>query len=260
MWSTKHYRANPHGTKYKDAGPPAKTASMKTMHRLRKSVVWPIVGLLFMWAIFLFEYLTGFALDYLGVYPREIDGLRGIIFSPFLHLDWGHLISNSPPFLVLTFMLLFFYPRVAPVAFGIIYLLAGGMLWAFGRSGIHIGASGVIYGLVAFLATIGFLRKNVRAIAISLVIVFYYGGLLAGVVPGQAGISWDGHLFGALAGVLAAYHLRDSIEPEELKKPASYDLDEPDPEPFLPEDAFEKTKAQRKEEAFWEKVDRYGKR
>lgn len=227
------------------------------MQRLRKSVVWPLAGLLLMWAVFLFEYLTGFGLDYLGVYPREVLGLRGIVFSPFLHLDWGHIISNSPPFLILTFMLLFFYPRVAGSAFALIYVLAGAMLWAFGRSGIHIGASGVIYGLVAFLATIGFLRKNVRAIAISLVIVFYYGGLLAGIVPGQAGISWDGHLFGALAGILTAYQLRDKIEPEEVKQPRSYELEEPDPEPFLPEDTFEKTKAERQEEAFWQKVNRY---
>jgi membrane associated rhomboid family serine protease len=225
------------------------------MYRLRRSVVWPLVGLLFMWAVFLFEYVTTIGLDYLGVYPREILGLRGILFSPFLHLDWGHLLSNSPPFLILTFMLLFFYPRVAAPAFGLIYVLAGAMLWAFGRPGIHIGASGVIYGLVAFLATIGFLRKNVRALAISLVIVFYYGGLLAGILPGQVGVSWDGHLFGALAGILVAYQLRDSIEPEEVKK--AREIAEPDPEPFFPEDTFEKTKAERQEEAFWQKVDRY---
>jgi membrane associated rhomboid family serine protease len=155
------------------------------------------------------------------------------------------LLSNSLPLLVLMGMILYFYPRVARAALLLIYIGTGVAMWMFadpeamfslGRVSYHIGASGVVYGMAAFLAFTGFFRRNIRAIAISLIIIFYYGGMIWGVLPIQEGVSWEGHLMGALVGVFAAYYFRDRIEQSEARIKPNYGEEES--QYFLPRDTF----------------------
>ncbi|MFA8300423.1 MAG: rhomboid family intramembrane serine protease [Hyphomicrobiales bacterium] len=142
-----------------------------------------------------------------GVSPREAEGLAGLLFSPLIHGGWSHLMANSIPFLILSTFIFYFYRNFALRAFVIQWLLSGALLWIFGRSAWHIGASGVIYSMAAFLIVIGFIRKETTSLVISLLVIFLYGGLVWGVLPfyTQRGVSWDGHLFGAIAGIYAAY-------------------------------------------------------
>jgi membrane associated rhomboid family serine protease len=220
---------------------------MKLSRRLYLAIVSPALMLAVIWAVFLAEHLLAATWADYGVFPREQSGLKGVLFMPLLHGDWGHILSNTPPLAALMAMLWFFYPRVASPAFFMIYLLSGLATWTFARAGVfHIGASGVVYGLVAFLFWNGIFRRNFKAIVIALIVLFYYGGLFMGIVPGQAGISWDGHLMGALAGVVVAYVFRNYIEKDEHRQPASWELEEPEPpRSFLPSDVFDKTKSER---------------
>lgn len=222
---------------------------MALSQRLYRSLAVPAVLVVLMWVVFLVEQLLNVELAVFGVYPRETFGLRGVLFMPLLHGSLGHILSNTLPFFALTAMVLFFYPRIAVPAFVMIYLLAGLATWIFARASFHIGASGVIYGLVAFLFWIGLFRRNVKAIALSLVVLFYYGGLFMGILPGQEGISWDGHLLGALAGVFTAYWFRNRIEYDEARQPASWETEPQQPaQSFLPPDTFSQTKYERARE------------
>ncbi len=188
-------------------------------------------------------------LKFLGVYPREIFGLKGIIFSPLIHGDWGHLLSNTTPLLVLSALVLFFYKRVAIPAFLLIYFLSGFAVWLFARPAFHIGASGFIYGLVAFVFWNGVFRKNIKSIALALIVVFYYGSMIFGVLPLQEDISWEGHLFGALAGIFASWAFMDKIEADEKKPVYSWEVEpEPKKRNFFSPDTFEKTKEDRRRE------------
>ena len=216
--------------------------------RLKRAITWPLAILLVIWLVFILEQITGSQWFVYGIAPRKTYALRGILTTPFLHGSWAHLLSNTPPFLVLMAMILFFYPRVAFSALLTIYLGTGVTMWlfadpesmlsAFGRTNYHIGASGVVYGMASFLAFTGFFRRNVRAIAISLVIVFYYGGMIWGVLPTQEGVSWEGHLLGALVGIFAAYWFRKRIEEAEERKVPSYELEQEEEQFFLPRDVF----------------------
>lgn len=140
-----------------------------------------------------------------GITPRTLGGTAGILFSPFLHASLGHLISNTVPLIILTVLLIGSRSRTWPTIFEI-GLLSGILLWIFGRPVTHVGASGLIYGLIAFLIVAGFIEKRVTALIVAIVVGFLYGGsLFAGVLP-TAGkhVSWDGHLMGAIAGCIVA--------------------------------------------------------
>ena len=145
-----------------------------------------------------------------GILPRTVSGLKGIALSPLLHGSWYHIISNTVPLCTLLFMTLYFYPKLAfrVIVFGC--LLSGSLTWLIGRSAYHIGASSLIYVLAAFLLVYGFMRKKMIPIVVSLVVAFFYGGMIWGVLPSVAGyVSWEGHLSGAIAGVALAYWLKD---------------------------------------------------
>lgn len=143
-----------------------------------------------------------------GIVPRSSGGLWGIALSPFLHGSFAHLLSNTIPLAVFTFVLLIFYERMAIwVIIGSV-ILGGLMVWIMARANTnHIGASGLIYALAAFLITSGLIRKKWLLMLVSIVLGVAYASLIWGVIPGIAGpnISWEGHLFGALAGVLLAF-------------------------------------------------------
>lgn len=225
---------------------------MAFSQRLSKAITWPLAILAIIWLVFLLEQMTNSQWFIYGIAPRKTYALRGILTTPFLHGSWAHLLSNTPPLLVLMAMILFFYPRVAFSVLLLIYLGTGITMWlfadpeaifsAFGRANYHIGASGVVYGMASFLAFTGFFRRNIRAIAISLIIVFYYGGMIWGVLPTQEGVSWEGHLLGALVGVFAAYWFRKRIEDSERRKIPSYELEQEEEQYFLPRDIFGRRK------------------
>ena len=230
---------------------------VKARH-FRNLIRWPLLLLALIWGVFLVDhYLLARSLTFwYGLASREMAGLYGIVAAPLLHSGWPHLLSNSFPFLTLTGLLVFFYPRLWPRTLATLWLGTGALVWAFGRSVTHIGASGVVYALAAFLAFSGIFRRDLRAIVVSLVVLFYYGGMVVGILPGQEGISWESHLLGLVMGVLAAYFYRGELEEHEVDKLAR-DRSRRQPRPkerVLDQDVFSKTKQERKAEAFWEKL------
>lgn len=211
------------------------------------SLYVPFVIIVVLWAIQVFQQVTGFDLGAYGVLPRSTVGVRGIFTSPFIHGDYGHLLSNTPPLFVLTFVVLYFYRKVAFPSILMIYVLTGLAVWIFGRKVFHIGASGVIYGLVAFVFWNGIFRRNIKSIVLALIVVFYYGSMFVGIFPGQEGISWESHLLGAIVGIFTSYWFKDSIERDENKPTYSWEVEpENPPKPFLDPDAFDQTKEQRR--------------
>ena len=144
----------------------------------------------------------------LGILPRNITGLVGIFTSPLIHGSFSHLISNTAPLIFMGLGIFYFYPKVAYKVFTIIYLGTGILVWIFAREVYHIGASGIIYGFVSFLFFSGIFRKDNRSIALALVVVFLYGGLIWGVLPVEKGVSWESHLFGAIVGIIPAFIFR----------------------------------------------------
>lgn len=166
------------------------------------SLFVPILFLIVIWLIKLAEIALDTRFIEWGMYPRHLKGVMGIITSPLIHADFKHLIGNSSSFLVLSTALFFFYRKLAMRIFVINYFLAGILLWLGGREVWHIGASGVIYGLTAFLLLSGIFRKDVRLLTISLIVTFLYGSFLWGIFPNEDRISWDGHLMGAVSGTI----------------------------------------------------------
>jgi membrane associated rhomboid family serine protease len=208
----------------------------------------PILLICLMWIAHIYNESVGNIYNSWGIYPREIDGLVGVLAAPFLHSGYHHLISNSAPMLVLTTIMTMFYRRVAVASFVLIYLLAGLLVWIFGNEAYHIGASGVVYGLVAFVFWIGIFRRNTRSIVLSLIIIVMYSGYIAGILPDQPGISWESHLLGGLVGILVAYIFKDVLEPDEIEKDIY--ADEVEIKSFyFPRDVFDKTKVQKQQEA-----------
>jgi membrane associated rhomboid family serine protease len=140
----------------------------------------------------------------LGILPRQPIGLRGILFAPFLHGSFAHLIANTVPFIVLGWLVM--AQSIADFAIvSIICMVVGGLgTWAFAANGLHIGASGVIFGYLGFLLARAYFDRRLSSGAIGLFVGSTYGTVLWGIFPSTPGISWEGHLFGFLAGILAA--------------------------------------------------------
>ena len=143
-----------------------------------------------------------------GVYPRQIKGIAGILFAPLIHSDFNHLFSNTIPILILTSGLFYFYRSIAYPVFFWIYLMSGIWVWVSARPAFHIGASGVVYGLVAFLFFSGIIRRHSRLVAFSMLVVFIYGSLIWGIFPIDIRVSWEYHLLGSIAGVFCAFYFK----------------------------------------------------
>lgn len=194
-----------------------------------KSFFVPAIFLLLMWWVKFAEWIFDFPLTFLGIHPLHWDGLPGILLSPFIHGDWKHLAANSVPILVLGAALYFFYRNMATKIFFLILLITGVWVWLGARESYHIGASGVIYGLSTFLLLSGFIRKETRLMALSLVVVFLYGSFVWGIFPQffpEKNISWEGHLSGMIAGVVLAIFYRNE-GPQRRKY--SWELEEQNP-------------------------------
>jgi membrane associated rhomboid family serine protease len=158
----------------------------------------------------LLEYALGVDWYAWSIEPREWRGLRGILFAPLLHADWEHFMSNGVALLVLGAVCIFFYRQIAYRVFLWVWLLDGIGVWLMGRDSFHLGASGLVYGLAAFLMFSGLLRKNRSLAAISFFVIAGYGGLVWGMMPVLEEISWEAHLFGFLAGIgLSVFYLKE---------------------------------------------------
>lgn len=162
-----------------------------------------------MWAVEFLDLLFFGGLEAYGIRPREVEGLSGILLAPLLHSGFGHLMSNSVPFLVLGSLVLLHEIRDFVVTTALSVLVGGFGVWLFGGlDTVHVGASGVIFGYFGYLLLRGYFRRSVGAVLLSVILAASYGWLLLGVLPLGAGISWQGHLFGFLGGALSAYLLK----------------------------------------------------
>ena len=182
---------------------------------IKQSFIIALWAVAIIWAVYVLNIIVFFAeFKGLGIRPRETWGLIGIPLSPFLHASWGHLIGNSISLFILTFLIVQFYNKLwIPVTIFSIFF-GGFAVWLFaGENTVHIGASGVIFSYIGFLLFSGIFRRSPKAIIIGVIILLMYGGtLLFGVLPQQPGISWQGHMFGAIAGIIAAYMYRNKYK------------------------------------------------
>ena len=193
----------------------------------------PLLFLLMMWLVKIIE--MNFQINFVryGVFPKTIDGLKGVLFSPFIHKDFTHLINNSYPIIILGGMLFAIYHKIATQLFIWLYFIAGFWLWVIGRPSFHIGASGLIYALASFLLVSVIIRKNPRLTAVSMLVIFLYGSMIWGLLPTKEPISWEGHLAGFIAGILVAIFYRN--EGPKTKK-YQWEIDEEIEEELLKKD------------------------
>lgn len=175
------------------------------------------------WMLFGAEALGDIRFSRWGLKPRKIEGLIGIVSMHFLHGDLKHITHNTLSFFVLNSFLFFFYREVAVKVFLWILFLGGTLLWFWGREGNHIGASLLIYGLASFLFFSGIFRKNENLLRIALVVAFYYGSIVWYVFPVDPNLSWEGHLSGAIGGLIFAWHYREKGAP---RRKYQYEIDE----------------------------------
>ena len=225
------------------------------------SLIIPLIIVAVMWLVKIIETSYGIRLSRWGVVPHTAQGLVGILTLPFLHGSWEHLLSNTVPILVLGTALYYCYPTLANRVMLITWLGSGLLTWCIGDTDtIHIGASALVYGLNLFLIFSGFIRGNRMLIVISLIMVFLYGSFIWGMIPALAvpqNISWEGHLSGALIGVLLAVFLRKEGPQKEV-----YHWEEDDEEtetalrPFGPQaqgpDSDDSTGSASEEKPYWD--------
>lgn len=183
---------------------------MAKQNRFQRAVSVPLVFVSMLWIVHGVNIVFNLGLSRFGVFPRTTDGLVGILAMPFIHADLSHLLSNSFPLLVLGFAVYLFYPSVASRVVALVYVGSGALVWAAARSSYHIGASGIVYGLIAFVFFSGVFRKDVRSIVLALITVLLYGGAIMGIFPGQPGVSWEGHLYGSFVGIACGWLFRKS--------------------------------------------------
>ena len=191
-------------------------ALKRDRRRLETALFWGafFVGLL--WLVSLAETVAGTKFSALGLAPREPLGLLGILGAPLVHGSIGHLVANSFPTFVLVSLGMYAVPRATFKAIPLIWIASGVLVWLFGRESLHIGASGVTHGLMSFLFVLGALRRDRVALSIAFVVFFLYGSMIYGFLPTEAGISFEYHGGGLIAGLLAAvlYRKLDPPPPE----------------------------------------------
>lgn len=182
--------------------------------RIRLAAIPALVMCVLVWSAFLIDHtrILRFNFSLLGIYPRQLNGLVGIVFSPFIHGSFSHLISNTFPLLVLFSLLFYFYNQIAFKSLAFLWLLSGFFTWLMGRNSYHVGASGLIFALVFFLFFSGFFRKHIPLVAVSMVVAFIYGSTVWSIFPiteyVDVTLSWEAHLSGAAAGLIVAFVFR----------------------------------------------------
>jgi len=205
---------------------------MTDKRRLRFAFTVALAFALLLWVLKLAEYLGGFDFTQFGIYPRQAGGLAGVLCAPLIHGSVSHLFANTAPILVIGTMLLYGYPRAAKVLLPVVYLGSGVAVWLFAREAYHIGASGLAFGMLFFVLTVGVLRWERRTIATALLVFFLYGGMISGVLPGERDVSFESHLSGALIGVLLAFPLRHR-DPGSPRKQYSWESEQDETDDIL---------------------------
>lgn len=181
--------------------------------RPRRRLGAPLLMVLAMWIVAFVDAGASTQLVQYGIRPRSEDGLVGILAAPFLHANFAHLIANTGAFIVLGMLVAAVSRRYWPVTVGVA-LISGVAVWLVAAPNtIHIGASGLVYGYAAFLVAWGLVTRRASSILVAVLVVLLYGGLVFGVLPTQQGISWQGHLFGAIGGVVMALVLSPRRQP-----------------------------------------------
>lgn len=176
--------------------------------RMLLASIPPVAFVVLLWCVFLLEEANGWDLHFLGIRPLSWDGLIGIFTTPLVHGSFKHLLNNSAPLLVLGWALFYFYNSIALRSLLFIQLFSGFWVWLFARPSFHIGASGLVYGLAAFIFLSGIIRNERKLVSISLLVAFLYGSMFWGVFPIRDGVSWESHLWGGIAGALLAIYYR----------------------------------------------------
>jgi len=187
----------------------APTRHVSILSVFEKAVI-PFRLVFIMWLVFVIQITRGYNFIFLGIRPRSVEGLIGILTAPMVHADIPHLLGNTMPVLFLGAVLFFFYYRIARYVFFSGYLITNMLVWMFSPSvTYHVGASGLVYALSAFLIVYGFLKQKPISLLISLAVVVVYGSIFYGVLPSRPDVSWESHLAGALVGIGTAFYFRN---------------------------------------------------
>ncbi len=216
---------------------PAYTTSPRARANFRLAVKLTLGFLAVVWAVFLFEQITQISLSRFGLRPRDSFGLLGLITTPLLHGSLAHISSNSLPLFVGGVAMLFLYPHSSLRALPMIYVGSAALAWTFARPSVHIGASGLVYGMLAYVFVSGILRRDLRSVGVSLMVWFFYGSMIWGVLPAGRGMSWELHLSGAVFGVVLAFLYRDWDRPP--VKRYDWDDEDDDDDSYAPGETFE---------------------
>jgi len=201
-----------------------------------KIVRLPLFAVFLISFVFVIEVLTEGDFSRFGIYPKDPKGLLGVPLGPFIHGSLEHLYNNATVLFVLLLMMQYFYRKQTYFVLLVGIFFSGFFVWLIGRPSFHIGASGVIYSLVSFILFKGILIKNYRLVALSFIVIFFYGGMIWYMFPDvKSGISWEGHLGGFLSGIITAFWLET---PDEYKKTYRYDWEDPGFNPY--KDSFMK--------------------
>ena len=202
---------------------------MKTNTQLKFSTQVLLVPFLFIfliWFVYWVEIQFSYNFTKAGILPRNLSGLKGVLFSPFIHSDTNHLFNNSIPLFVLLSFLIYFYRSVYIKVLFFGGLLSGLLTWIIAREAFHIGASGIVYLLFSFVFFSGIIKKQFQLVAVSLIVIFLYGSMIWYVFPIKEGISWEGHLSGFVVGLIFAFMFKQKgIVKEEYEfKQTDFDL------------------------------------
>ena len=182
----------------------------KNQLKISKSIfLIPMFYIVIIWFIYWIEIQYGFNFNKFGVYPRTLEGFRGVFLTHFIHSNTNHVFNNSIPLFVLLSSLFYFYKDVAYKVLIFGGLLTGFLTWLFARESFHIGASGIVYLLFSFVFFSGIIKKHYRLVALSLIIIFLYGSMIWYVLPIKEGTSWEGHLSGFVTGFFFAFIKRN---------------------------------------------------
>lgn len=201
-------------------GPPRE--QYHPLDRLLQALFWPLLGVSALWLVAAVQWLSGLSYIWLGVFPRTLMGLPGVVTAPLIHESWMHLAANTAPLLGLGMIAMYGYPRATRHAVPLIWILSGLGVWLLGRASFHIGISGLTHGLMFFVVTVGLLRRDPVSIVLALIVALLFGGMASGIIPREPAVSFEYHLFGAIAGVLSALalHRLDPTLPERVAEPA----------------------------------------
>jgi len=211
---------------------PVYTGSERSRENFRLAVKIALGFVALLWLIQILSALLGVGPADFGVRPRQTEGLFGILTAPLVHGDWGHLLANSLPLVILGATMLYLYPHSALRVLPAVYLGPGIAVWLFAQGSSHLGASGLVYGLVGYIFVAGLLRRDRRAIAASLLVCFLYGASVWGVLPIAPHVSWETHLAAAVIGVVLGVALRRLDVPPRRQYSWEIERDESEEEEF----------------------------